>query len=253
MTTDTDIVNRSLSEIGGRVTVANLWMDTTTAAVNARLHYTPLRQQLVRTAPWGFTRKTIAAALLGTLAAGTSPFPWNFKYAYPSDCHKMRYILPPPPPSSVNAAPVLTGVPVMLAPWSGPRRDWHYTIANDDSSGTDTLVILSNVDQALLVYNKDVIDPDIWDSLFSNAMVMALANKLVIPITGNAGMKGTYSQLCDKAIIEARIPDANETVHTTDHEASWIVGRGSYMRVVPTVPFTLGQYDASWESMNWGA
>lgn len=250
---ETDIVNRALSEIGGRVTIVNLATDKTTAAVNARLHYDPLRQQLIRCAPWGFTRKTIAASELGNLYNGSSPYPWQYKYAYPPDCLKMRYTLPPPPPGAATIAQApQTGIPVMLAPWSGPRRDCRYVVANDDTTGIDTRVILSNVNQAMFVYNKDVEDPEMWDPEFTNAMVLALSNKLVVSVTGNVGLKATYAQFCDKAIIEARISDGNEAIATTDHEPDWITARGAYSRADPAM-LNMGMYRPVWENMNWGA
>lgn len=249
MSSETDVVNRALSELGSRTNIVSLSMDVTTAAVNARMHYVPMRKKLIRCAPWGFTRKTIIASQLGDLIDGSSPYPWQYKYAYPPDCQKMRYVLAPPPQPSPMAPTVGAQ---MVVPWTGPRRDWRYVVANDDTTGPDTRVILSNVGQALFVYSKDVVDPEMWDAEFEEAMVLTMANKLVMSLSGNVGMKQTWAQLCDKAIMEARLSDGNEAVPRTDHEPDWITARGLYSRVVPAL-FNLGQFLPTWEEMNWGA
>jgi hypothetical protein len=254
MTQDVDICNRALSEIGARAVIQDLATDTSSAAMNCRLHYQPLRQQLIRAAPWAFCRKTISMTLLGSLTDTPpgSPYPWQSKYAYPSDCLKVRYILPPPPP--VDTISPVVGEPLFYSPWCGPRRDWRFLIANDDTTGLDTKVILSNVCQALLVYNKDVVSPDAWDAQFQDALVAALASKIVLAITGNAGMKQSFVQIAQGAITTARMADGNESLASTDHTPDWIQTRGvgSPFGYSPFA-FTSGQWYGGWDQMNWGA
>lgn len=249
MSSETDVVNRALSEIGARITIVSLSEDTSTAGVNARLHYYPIRDQLIRCAPWGFARKTMVASQIGNLVDGSSPYPWQYMYAYPPDCLKMRYVLPPPPdPPPATMQPGT----VQIVPWSGPRRDWRYVVADDDSTGVDRKVILSNVPNAILVYNKRVWNVQLWDPEFEDAAVMALSNKLVVPLSGNINMKKTWAQLCEVAIAKAKVSDGNETIATTEHEPDWITARGLYSRVVPNM-FNMGLWQPVWDHMNWGA
>ncbi len=71
-----DICNRALSEMGKSIVINSL-DDPTPAATQCKLHYTAIRQQLLRAAPWGFARKTVTLSQLGTLTENppTSPYP----------------------------------------------------------------------------------------------------------------------------------------------------------------------------------
>ena len=129
--TVTSLCNRALSEGGCRTLLVDI-NDQTPAGSVARLFYDPCRQQLLRAAQWGFARKTALLTELGSMfnTPPNSVYPWPFKYAYPDDCLKLRYILPQPPfpaPSSVqvpqagaqSSSP--SGVPpARTALWSPP-------------------------------------------------------------------------------------------------------------------------------------
>lgn len=250
--TSIDICNQALAEIGARATITSL-ANTDPTSVQCNLQYDSVRRQLIRTAPWGFCRKTITATSLGTLALGTSPFPWNNKYAYPLDCLKLRYQLPPPPP------PASGSPPISFAPWCGPSRAWPFLVSYDDT-GTPITVILSNVDSALFVYNADVTNVALFDELFKDALVMSLCRKLVMPLTGNVGMKNSYEASAERAITAARVVDGNETISRTDFVPDWIRTRGTdsafgfgiYGNSSAETPLG-GIWISSWDSMSWGA
>lgn len=260
MVAPVDIVNQALSEIGSRTLVSSL-LEASPAAAQARLQYQPLRQQVLRAAPWGFARKTLSLTSAGLLTdtPPASPFPWLDKYIYPPDCLKMRYILPPPVlPVVEGSAPDVSDGTVWPAPWCGPSRQWRYVISYDDTVSPPRRVVLANILQAIGVYTVDVEDPDLWDPLFRNALVMALASKLVIPLTGNVGMKQSYAQLAEVSLTQARAVDGNESVPTTDHVVDWIATRGvglgsGWSGLNGSGAFPLwGQYFSGDEPMNWG-
>lgn len=260
VTTPTDICNRALSEIGARATITII-DNSTPAGLQCGIWYDTIRQQLLRMAPWGFARKTLALTLQGQLTDSppTSPYPWQFKYGYPADCIKVNYLLPIPPTSTTNV-PVV-GIP--LVPYAMPSRNCRFIIGYDMVDPTDTdnddlvpgRVILSNVRDAVGVYIADVTDPDIMDHGFKEALVAALASKLVQPLTGNAGMKGDYEKLAQMHITQARVEDANEAVPSTDHTPDWIATRGG-----PVYPyggpggfdFNLGQWYSGYDNGSWG-
>lgn len=224
MTADVDIANRALSEIGARTVISSL-AETSPAAVQCRLFYNTLREQLLRTAPWGFARKTLTLTTLGlaTDTPPTAPYPWLVKYAYPADCLKVRYILPPPFVTSDTAPNVSSG---LVTPWCGPSRQWRFLKSYDDTVSPARTVLLSNVLSALCVYTVNVTDPDLFDPLFTNALTMLLADKLVIPLSGNVGMKESYVKLAMMAVTDARVADGNESITTSDHVVDWIATRG---------------------------
>lgn len=221
------ICNRALSEIGTRSTIASL-EEGSPEATQCALWYDNLRQQLLRTANWGFARFQLSLTQLGDLIPDeTSPYPWAYKYAYPSDCIKMRYILAPPPSTltgSIN--PPTVGQPILTSCFS-PSRANRFIVANDrDNLLNQRRLILSNVYQAIGAYTGDVTDPSLFDTLFDGALTAALAYKLVIPLSGNVGLKKDFGDHVRESIVNARVADGNEAISKTDHTVDWIATRG---------------------------
>lgn len=228
MVAPSDIANRALSEIGSRTLISS-FTESSPAAAQCRLQYDAVREQVLRAAPWGFTRKTVTLTTLGQLLTTPpgSPYPWLNQYLYPPDCIKFRYILVNPAAfvTTTNVPDVSVARPLFV-PWTMPNRAWRFTVAMDDSTTPPRRVLLSNVPSAIGVYTANVEDPDLWDPLFTDAFVMALANKLVIPLSGNVQMKQQYAQLAEQAILKARVADANEALPRADVTVDWMVTRG---------------------------
>jgi hypothetical protein len=202
------------------------------------------------------SRATLSLTELGDLIDGTSPFPMLYKYAYPSDCIKMRYLLCAPPIYTNTVAPSV-GTPQYYN-FLRPSRSQRYLVANDtDAEGNQSKVILSNVYQAIGVYNRDVQDPDLFDDGFEEALVASLAAKIIMPLTGNVGMKAQYEQLADLEIIKARSMDANESITKSDHTPDWITGRGTIGWGQGAFPwgslYSWGDWNCSWEDMGWSS
>ena len=78
-----DIANMALAEIGTRSSIT-AFDDGSVEGYQAGLWYDQLRQMLLRTAPWGFSRGQLVLTQLGDLVPdATAPYPYLFKYAYP--------------------------------------------------------------------------------------------------------------------------------------------------------------------------
>lgn len=251
---DIDICNRALAEIGARSEITSL-ADATPQAQACNLFYNALRKQLLRAAPWGFARRTLLLTELGrsTDDPNIVPYPWYVMYTHPSDCLKMRYILPPPIPPTVDGAitPPAVGT-VLPGPWCGPSRAWRYLISVDTSTSPDRKVILSNVLDAYGVYTMDVTETSLFDPLYENALSMALASKLVMALTGNVGLKNSFWQLANEAVIAARVADGNESIPTTEHMVDWIVGRGVWGATGGMTGFSaIGDWYWGYD-LNWG-
>lgn len=254
VTTAVDICNRALDEIGARVIVTTLNENTPQAKV-ANRQYDATRQQLLRAAPWGFSRKTALLVNEGLLSAvpPASPFPWQAKNTYPTDCLKMHYILPQP--TSAQVAGIPTVGDTVFAPWCSPSRNFRYIPAYDPGSVSFPgahRVLLTNVTPVLGVYTFDVTDPLMFDSLFENALVMMLANRFCNPLSGNVKMKMSYAQLAQAAIVEARVADGNEAVPSTDHVPDWIQARGMGGNVNGGSGANLGMWYSGYDDINWG-
>lgn len=225
MSSITDICNRALSEIGTQSTIASL-EENSAEAEQCSLWYDKLRKQLLRSAPWGFARYQTPLTQLGDLWDATAPYPSLFKYAYPPLALKIRYLLRQPPP-----LPPATQVPVVGDPvvgnWLRPSRTNRYLIGLDiDLLGNQTKIITSNVCNAIGVFTADVTNPEIFDELFEGALTAALSYKLVIPLSGNVGMKNDFKAEAMDAVMSARAVDGNEAIPVSEPVTDWIAARG---------------------------
>lgn len=221
-----NICNQALSEIGTQSAISDLG-EASAEAQQCSLWYDDLRKRLLRTAQWGFARRQVVLTLLGDLQDATSPYPYLFKYAYPSDALKIRYLLAPPVTfTGTDDAPVV-GEVIPFPFWMSPSRANRFMIASDvDENGTSRKVILSNVCAAIAVYTADEQNPDVFDDLFSGALASTLAYKLCNPLSGNIGQRQQFAQSAQAAILEARAADGNEAIPSSDITVDWITARG---------------------------
>lgn len=256
MSSDVQICNRALAEIGTRSTIVSL-DEASTEAVNCKLQYTPMRQALLRAAGWGFARAQCTLTTLGTAANNTSPFPYLYEYAWPSDALKIKYLVDIPPgwpfPTGPQTNNPPTGDPGPI-PMFAPSRKNRFLVSSDIVNGSRQRVILSNLFQAIAIYTADVTDGSQWDPLFEEALVCLIASKIVIPLTGNAGMKTTFAQIAQQKVDIARAADGNEARPTTDHTPDWIKARGFQSDWYFSGPaqFGWGSWYNGWDDMNWG-
>ena len=227
MTTPVDICNRALSAIGSQRQIGSL-EEQSPSAVQCSIWYDNQRQGLLRSANWGFARRQIVLSQIGDLYPdGTAPYPLLWKYAYPADCVKFRYILPPPFPYNQNIGPQVDVGPQAPILWK-PSRQHRFLLGVDvDADGNQTRSIASNVQNAFGVYTCDVTNCNVFDTLFESALTSSLAYHFCLPNTGNAGMRASFADAADKAVAKAQAMDGTEAIATTDHTVDWIAGRGN--------------------------
>lgn len=246
MTSETDIANRALSAIGTRSQIASL-DEQSNEAIQCTLLLASTRDDLLRLAPWNcaknFVNMTLICAAPGTpenpsttpvvWEKGIPPPPWVYEYVYPSDCIRALYIVPQFSTGFVGGVPITTaltgGAPSF---WNGPPVKFQVAIdqigqnGKPSNAGTDTKVILTNQEAAILCYVKRVVNPDIWDDQFTQALVSALAAQLVIALTGDKALANIKIQGANGAITRARQGDGNEGLTINDVTPDWIRTRG---------------------------
>lgn len=243
MTSETDICNRALAESGARSSIASLTENSTEAKAAAQF-YQSVRDQVLRAARWGFARKTATLSLLkaapgtpeSTVAASSvwtsaSPAPpWLYSYALPSDCMLFWRVQQQSNPIGSGGVPIFS-VASLGNNWGGYNYDQapiRFEMgSDDDASGNPVKVILANEPQALGVYGRRITDPTIWDELFSEAVVQALAGKFAFAVSGDKELTKMRLQLANAAIMAARAADSNQGLTVAEHDASWITARGS--------------------------
>jgi hypothetical protein len=102
-----------------------------------------------------------------------------------------------------------------------------FEIALDrDASGNQIKVVLSNIENALIVYTALVDDPNLWDDEFSEAFVYALASHLVGALIGDKQMDRDLWTKAQALAMEARAVDGNEQPLGSNHTPDWIRARG---------------------------
>lgn len=188
MASAVDISNLALSHLGEQPLVTALTPVPSGGAYASKcaIFYPIARDAFLEMHDWGFAtrRKT-----LGELALGDDlPPAWAYAYEFPSDCVKPRRVLPP-------------GAPANLLPPPGGAQP----VALDDDRGQDfkvemtptgVKVIYTNVEDAVLIYTRQVTDTTKFTPLFVLALSRLLAAHLAGPvIKGETGMKVAAAQM----------------------------------------------------------
>jgi len=241
MPAQVDIANRALSVIGTRSTIASM-NEATPEAQACTIHFEAATRALLRLAPWSFARYQASLALVAAAANtpenpnNTPPFPpmpWQYEYAWPQDCVRLRQVKVPynppgsnPENSGVVLWPGVVGAPMMTP--EGLSNRANYQIGLDyDTNGNQIKVVMSNIESALIVYTALVDNPNLWDDEFSEAMVFMLASHLVGSLVGDKQMDKALYKKAAQAALTARAVDANEQPVSPNHTPDWIRVRNS--------------------------
>lgn len=167
-----------------------------------------------------------------TWQKGQPPPPWSYEYAYPSDCLRPTWIVPQFTTGFAGGVPITTAV-TGGAPqfWNGPPV--MYKVAIDQilngvpaTGGADTRVILTNQQEAILAYVKQITDPDVMDPQFQQAWVAILTARLVFALTGETSLANMKIKEANEYIAIARAGDGNEGLTVNDVTPDWIRIRG---------------------------
>jgi hypothetical protein len=271
MGTPASIVNRALDLIGRSDLIIGELGEGTEAAKPALRAYGPAMRQLLRAAHWSFARKMAPLTLIADATGQTTGVgtvvqaPWAYEYAYPPDCLKARFLpwnsnpispTPPvmtgvvdPPLSAVRLrpAPFLVGLDYNYPPQQGCYVSWADIpdwAGTPGEGPTQQTMIFTNVGPQpqgaavptiypSLVYTALVVYPSQWDSLFEEAMVQFLAQKLAMPLVADKkfalSVRNEAIKAAQAMVGEARAVNANETgfPQSISRQASWITARNA--------------------------
>ena len=190
----TEICNMALGRLGAkRINDYDDASDTKPEAIQCRLHYEQTRDALIRSHWWRFAR---ARATLS--ANATDPdFEYDYAYDLPVDFLRMKK------PYEAD------GVTELL-----------YTYSLEGKQ------LLSNETSMDIKYIKKVTDPNQFDPLFIEVLVLQLALKMVMPLTQDKVLRrelheelyGTPQQR--GLMARVRVIDKEET-NTTSRKPTW--------------------------------
>lgn len=105
-------------------------------------------------------------------------------------------------------------------------------------------VILTNQENAILVYVSQVIDPNVMDPLFIDAWANILGARLGMALSGDKTLVAQCIGRANELIMEARKADGNEGLTINDVTPDWIRIRG--------IDFSDGYLTGPYSNFDWG-
>ena len=190
------IANFALSKIGSTSTIESLTEDSTEANI-MNLWFQFAREEALAAFNWSFARGRL------TLATHSEdpPVDWVYRYVYPSDCLKARFIENP-------AGPTKDPIPFEV-----------------ETADNDTKSILTDQNEAKLIYTKPISNPSLFSPFFVEAFSTNLASKGAFTLTGKLSLR---DKLADEATQMFRLApafDAQEKQERAAREAEHIRAR----------------------------
>lgn len=197
MPSQVEVCNLALTFIGARSTIAALYPEEQSEeARHCSLIFDAVRDATLAAHDWPFARARVALASLGD-----PPDSWSYRYAYPTNCLQALYIEPV----------VRTDIPAAFEVAAG--------------TGFISKVILTDEENAVLVYTGRVTTPAVWSPAFVWAFAWALAAAIALPITNDPKMARVAQEGFFAAISAARAAAGNETQRDRPADADWIQAR----------------------------
>ena len=211
MTSVVGICNLALTRIGAQT--INSLDEASSAARNCTALYEPTRDTMLRARPWRFARRRAVLAALG-LDESQMPREWRHVYALPADCLTALYI----EPADGGSIDYLRGC----------HREYEYRRIPDETPPFELRAdrqILTDEEEAVLIYTGRVEDPTRFDPLFVEALSWRLGADLSTALKGDARRRQEALSEAQAAINTAAATDANETTQRQQREADWITAR----------------------------
>lgn len=196
------IVNRAASRIGVSQLVQDVDSETTPLANQARLHYQPTLERLLRQHDWPFATRHLALGLV----AEQPTQDWRYAYRYPTDCLQARRLVTGIRPAARTTPPL---------PW----------IVASDASGR---LIYTDQAEAVLEYTRRITDPVQLDPLFADAFRLALALEFG-PALAKGGLGASLRRQIEvefeQALSAAQAAAGNEQQPDPAPESEFITAR----------------------------
>ena len=194
---DVQICNMGLSHIGAKGSIESLDEASREAQIS-KLWYDYSRLQTLEDFNWPFARKRQTLGLLDEAA----PAEWSYRYAYPSDCVKARWIVNP----------------------VGKEADAIAFTVEAVSDGS-ARCILSDLESAELIYTFDQLDPGMFSSKFVDALSYRVASNIAFQVTGDPELAKQTFQIYGNVLRSAAGSAAQEGVDQTPRDSEWIRAR----------------------------
>lgn len=242
--TKVDICNLALANCGQK-NIATL-DDQNELARQCRRWYDITRRKLLRECNWTFARRVITLSLIGSLTgaeefpdwatAGTDSddddddesndvtednavFPWAYLYQYPPNVLFVHQVYN----ERGFSLPIYPGLdqglewPSVPSPWGGDPSAYELI----RSKKTNELAIACNLQNAIAKYTFDTTDVSQFDPVFADALALKMADRIVIPLTGDKELKGSIQADLKDAMTEAWRLNLSENPETGPRMSSY--------------------------------
>lgn len=250
MPSETSVANLALTYLGTRSQIANL-TENSTEALAIRPIFDDTRDEILQMANWDFAAKTDYLGVLkmapgatgSTDTSGATEWstdypapPWQYEYATPSDCLRVRWISPAVFSGGFDV-PLFSSPTGSIMPYNSSVPRVRFRLGFDEIDGAQQQVILTNQYQAIATYTVRATIPTVWPQLFCNALSMALAAKVCNQLTGESGKQSQFFNAANAFIKEARVLDGQQGTTTTDVTPDWIAIRDTWAVPAPGIDY----------------
>lgn len=194
-----------------QVTIANLALslvhtkgiesladEAVTEAVVANLWYDPARREVLEAFNWGFGRRRLT---LATHALAAPANEWACRYQYPTDCVAPRYLENPDGPDG-DAVPF-----------------------SKENATDDTLSIVTDLEDAVLVYTRDVTNPLLFTPHFVVTLAARLAYYMAGTLSNKQSLQANLLKQYNTWLATAGALDAAQEVERAPRDADYIRAR----------------------------
>jgi hypothetical protein len=196
--TEVGICNMALGNIGISMFISSLSEASNEARV-CSTYYEPARDMVLRDFPWNCSKSFSVLADLGT-----PPTNWGYRYALPSDCITVRFI-------------VVAGIRT-------PRKDQRIPFEIAVEGGVR--VLYTNQPEAEICYSCRVVDPNLFDPLMVIALSWLLASFAAMPLSSVPSLADSARKGYANLIASAGAADLREAEEGPEPECEFLTGRG---------------------------
>lgn len=190
-----EICNQALGNLGSKAAIQSL-TEASTEAQECRRWYDVSRRSTLERHDWGFARKR------STLALHTNdpPDTWAYRYQWPATCLAARYIPDP-------------GDDDMKVPF------------RQENAADGSRSILTNLEQATLVFTFDATDPNLFTQTYIDALSFLMAFRMAPKLTSAKGLQKQMADAYEAFFKISAGSNANQQTGNAPLDADWIRGR----------------------------
>jgi len=195
------LFNLALSSCGTRAAVSSPNENSREAEI-CRTWYPIVRDHILRAAPWPSTR---AEKRLAVLAERDFDLQWT----------------------STDPSPTFTYAYSVPADMLAPRHLTDYSRFILGVHNGTTSAIMTNSEDAILVYTRRQTDPNMWDTQLQLAIAFGLGSFICKPLNGKVSTANAMREEANGLINSARVSAANTDFVAQESSPDWLAKRGS--------------------------